>query len=74
MKIWVQPGGDDRRVPWPSPSPTKAPRYFPMGVPTAVELDHYIQRRLDDGDLVQVEAPPAPAAAKPAAAATKAEG
>lgn len=72
MKILVQPGGDDRRVPWPPL--TRPPRYFPQGVPTAVELDGYIQRRLDCGDLVKVE-PSAPAKSSSAApaAATKME-
>jgi hypothetical protein len=67
MKILVQPGGPDRRVPWPPL--TRPPRYFPQGTPTAVELTPYIQKRLDDGDLVKVEAAaatPAPAAPAPA--------
>lgn len=70
MKILVQPGGPDRRVPWPPL--TRPPRYFPQGKPTEVELDGYIQRRLNDGDLIQVEpASPAPAPKPAPAAATK---
>ena len=68
MKILVQPGGEDRRVPMPPPR-QNPPRYFPQGEATEVELTHYVQRRLDCGDLVEVK----PAAAKVAPAA-KAEG
>ncbi len=73
MKILVQPGGPDRRVPWPPL--TRPPRYFPQGKPTQVELDHYIQRRLNDGDLVTIDAPPAApeAAAQPTAPTAAAE-
>jgi hypothetical protein len=86
MKILVQPSGPDRRVPWP-PQVRNAPRYFPQGAPQSVELDDYIQRRLADGDLVEVKpdaavavapttAPAAKAApaAAPAAPAAKVEG
>lgn len=53
-KIWVKPGGDDRKVPWPG---IKG-RYF--SADRAVEVDdadHYIARRLADQDLVKVDAP-----------------
>lgn len=56
MKIWVMPGAADRTV----PHPAGGRRYFPQGVPTEIEQDDYIQRRLDDGDLI-LTAPPAPA-------------
>jgi hypothetical protein len=72
MKIWVQPGGEDRRVPWPPL--TRPPRYFPQGTPTAIELDQYIQRRLDQGDLVKVDAPAAPNAASATLPAASAAG
>ena len=54
IKIWVKPGGEDRLVPWPP----IAGRRFPHDC--AVEVyrdDHYIARRLADGDLVEAEAP-----------------
>lgn len=66
MKILVQPGGPDRRVPWP-PLVRNAPRYFPQGKPQSVECDDYILRRLADGDLVEIK-PDAAAAVAPAAA------
>lgn len=53
MKIWVKPGGTDRLVPRPEGGRT----YFPQGVATPVELDIYIHRRLDDGDLIEVPPP-----------------
>lgn len=63
MKIWVQPGGDDRRVPMESSTIAK-PRWFQHGVPTLVEQTRYVDERLRDGDLVKVQPP----AEQPAAA------
>ena len=58
MRILVKPSGEDRRV--PMPPRTTPPRYFGAD-PAEVELDQYIQRRLDDGDLVQVKSSTVPA-------------
>lgn len=69
-KILVQPG-EGRRVPMP-PRRTP-PLYFPAD-PVEVELDYYVQRRLDCGDLVAVKTPAAKPASPAAAPATKAEG
>lgn len=82
MKVFVKPGGPDRRVPWPT-GDGRLRRYFPNdpAAPSSqVELSDYIQRRLNDGDLVQTDdkgvplkkpgADEAPAAA-PAAGAAK---
>ena len=53
MKIWVIPGGPDRRVPLPAGNG----QYFPADRPSEVDdTDQYIQRRLADGDLVRGEA------------------
>lgn len=65
-RITVQPGGPDRRVPVENLRGT----YFEQGVPREVHLTPYIQRRLDDGDLVVVTsaAPRRPAETRPYAA------
>ncbi len=56
-KVTVQPGGPDRRVPVePLRNP---PTYFEQGVSVTVERTRYIEQRLADGDLVEVEAKPA---------------
>lgn len=65
-RIWVQVGGDDRRV----PREQRGSGYFEPGKPHNVRLTPFIQRRLDDKDLVKVDAPPEPA---PAAAEVAAE-
>ncbi len=50
-RIHVQPSDIDRRVPT-----NRTPgEYFPHGEATEVVLDRYIQRRLDDGDLIEVD-------------------
>ena len=69
MKILVKPAGADRRV--PRPPLLKTPRYFAHDEATQVELDHYIQRRLDCGDLVHLG--PAALTAAPVLAETPAE-
>lgn len=75
MKILVKPGAPDRLVPKPPRVAGKPPRYFEQEVATQAELDGYIQRRLDCGDLVRAEAAPAPGrSAPPPAAQPKAEG
>jgi len=61
-RITVQPGGPDRRV----PVENLRNAYFEQGVPREVNLTEYVQRRLDDGDLVVVPAA-APAPKPPAA-------
>jgi hypothetical protein len=65
-RIWVQPGDKDRRVPDEQHPGT----YFPQGVPQLVRLTQYIQNRLDQKDLVEVDDPgPADARAEEAPAA-----
>ena len=47
----VQPSGPDRRVPL-----EKSADYFEQGVPREVYRTRYIDRRLKDGDLIEVDA------------------
>lgn len=57
-RITVQPGGPDRRVPVENLRGV----YFEQDVPREVNHTPYIQRRLDDRDLVEVKPKTAPAA------------
>lgn len=59
MKIFVKPGGADRRVPIPGPGTPIVP-----AAGMEVELTPYVQRRLDCGDLVREAPGAAPAPAK----------
>ena len=49
-RITVQPGAPDRRVPIEG----QIGAYFAHGVPREVRRTSYIDRRLADGDLVEV--------------------